>query len=495
MIGDIVRLVRLSSGGMPDVVGAYARLSSLRGRDENIEEQHHRQTLAAQARWPGCEIRYYADPDASGEREDAPRPDFDRLLADLTIGTLTQVVTSDQERLTRRPEILEHLIDLLRSRGIEGILGYRDGWTSVIAGQTAGARYKGVQAKEYVEGVKVKVNEKLDLLASLGRPGPGTCFGYRHVKRDGRTWLEQVEEEAAAIRWAADTVLAGGTLTSVVAEFTRRGLSPRRKASSWSVTTVGQLLGRSAAIAGKRTHRGEIVGDGDWDPIIDEVTWRRLQARFADRQRQRPARTYLLTGGLAVCGNCGAPLIGQTQSRKNGPRWHVYDCHVTRHKGRGCGKVAASAASLEAHVEQVLKLYLASDEFAARVAARDPAAPERARLTRALEDVDGRRKRSRQRYARRELDDEEWDDLRAELAAEKGRLHAALAGLPAPTPGVDPAELLEDWDAMVLGEKRAVLRMALLTVRVDRATRRGPVFDTGRVHVFDQDGVELTVAP
>lgn len=484
---------------MPEIVGDYARLSHLRGRDENIEEQHRLGTLAAQARWPGCEVRYYADPDASAEREDVPRPDFDRLRADIADGYITQVVASDQERLTRRPDVLERLIDTFRAAGISGFLGYRDGWTSLIAGQSAGARYKGVGAKEYVEGVKVKVNEKLDLIATLGRPGPGNCFGYRHVKRDGRTWLEVVDVEADVIRWAADALLSGWTLAAVTDEFNRRGVPCRRQAARWTASTVGQMLHRSAAIAGKRTHRGVIVGDGDWEPILDEVTWRRLQALFEARKRTRPARRYELTGGLATCGECGHPLVGMTQSRKGKSRWPVYGCHKVRQPDgtvSGCGRVHASAASLEGHVTKIMKRYLVSERFAARVAASDPAASERARLVRDLAGVDARRKTLAAKWAKGgedRLSDDEWDAARAGLAGESARLNAALAALPSPTPVVDPSAILEDYDAMVLGERREVLRMALGRVVVDRATRRGPVFDTSRVHVFDQDGVELTL--
>ncbi|HEY3142201.1 MAG TPA: recombinase family protein, partial [Acidimicrobiales bacterium] len=295
-----------------EVVGVYARLSKLRGRTEKIETQHELGSEAARGRWPECEVRLYADPDASGEREDVVRDDYERLKADLLAGALTQVATSDQERLTRRPDELERLITVFRTAGVPGFLGYRDGWTSLIDGQSAGARYKGVGAKEYVEGMRVKTNERLAVLAAAGRPGPGTSFGYRH-QRDAslRSWLVVVEAEAAAARWGAEMLLSGWKEIEVARAWDERGIEGRRGGGPWALSP-GRVMRAltSPTIAGKRVYRGEIVGDAEWDPILDEVTWRRVCALAESRKGNHPARRYLLTSGLTECAECDRAMKG-----------------------------------------------------------------------------------------------------------------------------------------------------------------------------------------
>jgi DNA invertase Pin-like site-specific DNA recombinase len=480
---------------MTEVVGVYARLSRLRGRTENIDTQHELGTTAAHSRWPGCTIRYYADPDASGEREDVVRDDYERLKADVLTRTVTQVTTSDQERLTRRPDELERLITVFRTAGVEGVLGYRDGWTSLVAGQSAGARYKGVGAKEYVEGIKVKTNEKLDWLASSGRPSGGYSFGYRHhqVIENGRkrSRLVVVADEAAAARWAAEAVLAGWSLAAVGRELDARGATGRRN-GRWTVGSVRQMLS-APTIAGKRVHRGEVIGDGEWEPILDEVTWQSLVDLFESRTRSRPARRYLLTGGLGLCA-CGAHLVGSTSTNR-GKRRNVYACHKARSvhpDGVPCGHVYVGAAPLEEHVTSVLLERLRSDEFAARVAAGDVHAADRKRLSAALGELEGRRRRLAGRWARGDgLDDDEWEEARAELVAERARINAELAALPPTTMDVDPGVVAEEWPGMTGDERRRMVRLFLSRVVVARSTRRGSVFDTSRIAVFDRDGVKL----
>src|SRR5690606_11909898 len=62
--------------------------------------------------------------------------------------------------------------------------GYRDGVTPVELGKRAYGRFKALMGAEYVEGIKVKVNEKLDALAAQGRPGGGHAFGYRRTTNE-----------------------------------------------------------------------------------------------------------------------------------------------------------------------------------------------------------------------------------------------------------------------------------------------------------------------
>lgn len=87
---------------------------------------------------------------------------------------------------------------------------------------------------------------------------------------------------------------------------------------------------------------------GALEPLVDRETWDRVQARFttraeqAKKARRNMATDYLLSG-LAVCGECGAAMIGGVDRRHeyagSGGPWRFYRC-------REHGRVAADKAEM-----------------------------------------------------------------------------------------------------------------------------------------------------
>lgn len=144
------------------------------------------------------------------------------------------------------------------------------------------------------------------------------------------------EEEAAAIRWAADEVLVGNTLAAIVREFNARGLTtPVSKAggvggSEWRTVNLRQLL-TNERLAGLRTYEGTTV-TGSWEPALDEDTWRAVLGILRDPSRlkntSRTGRTpnTLLTG-IAKCPRCGATVQGM------GPSYRCPTTHFYRKRG------------------------------------------------------------------------------------------------------------------------------------------------------------------
>lgn len=120
----------------------------------------------------------------------------------------------------------------------------------------------------------------------------------------------------------ADRFLAGESLRSITAWLKRSGIPPLRASTGtsglWHPYTVRSVLS-SARISGQRAYAPdtrtdpaggrEILGPGDWEPIITPEETAQIRAILADpaRQRATPARPTLL-GGIARCGKCGAGL-------------------------------------------------------------------------------------------------------------------------------------------------------------------------------------------
>jgi len=144
--------------------------------------------------------------------------------------------------------------------------------------------------------------------AERGRPHGRILWPYRRVYNH-RGALERVEvipERAAALRDAASSVLAGGTLTAAAEKINAAGLDPDRQ---FAGRTLRRLL-RTPTVAGLRVHRGQVIGAGDWPAILDADTHQRLERLLSQPDRRCTTDTQVrhLLPGVALCGRCGATL-------------------------------------------------------------------------------------------------------------------------------------------------------------------------------------------
>lgn len=468
----------------------YCRLSKApNGQVESVERQERWGREYAAERLPDLAIRVYCDNDVSAFSDDADRPDYDRLRREITegvagdssspAGKIEAVWCVEQTRIEANKRRWVELVAELDDAGINVIHTNRDGLVRL----DEVADIKNILAWHERKRLRERVNDTLKDLAEQGRPGPGSSFGYRHRRDEsGRSWLIVVKEEAELVRWAAERVLSGWTRTAVAREFNRRKVPTRRGGKEWNVARISTML-CSPTVAGKRVYRGEIVGDGEWDAILDEVTWRRLCAMFDDnaKAKSRKPRKYLQSGGLAVCGLCGHNLSGNRVRRSQ----DTYTC--SRSRG-GCSKISIDAGNLDAYVSAMLNGYLASERFRAMIAAGDPYRERRDALSNALAGVDNRRRTTAARYAKGDLEEDEWDVIRDGLRAERERLTAELAAVPAPVVAIDPDTVTRGWSKMTRDEQRHVLGLFFSRVVIDNPRKKGQGFDPSRVTVYDAAG-------
>src|SRR4051794_17357722 len=96
----------------------YTRISDDReGEAKGVGRQ--RADIAAKAKalgWPAVS-EWYEDNDITADPKKKPRPAFDRLLADMTAGTVKQVLCYDQDRLVRDMRQLEDVVDAVEAGG------------------------------------------------------------------------------------------------------------------------------------------------------------------------------------------------------------------------------------------------------------------------------------------------------------------------------------------------------------------------------------------
>lgn len=471
-------------------VAVYARISrDPEGRSEGVTTQERKGRRLAAEQWPDLPVTVYTDNDLSAADPTVDRPGYRQLLDAIRSGHVTALVCAEQSRLTRQPAEWEDLVVTLSRAGIDTVHTYRQGPITVAGSRLLGRILAAVDAEE-VERTRVRIAERLDALRAEGRPIGRPGYGYR-VQRgpDGRAARVIVPDLAGHARYAADAVLHGTPLGQVARQLTDRG-APTARGGEWTSTTVRSML-TAPSIAGLQAHRDTVVGRGDWEPILDEATWRRVRAVLdspvavtttsgrtyrATRTRRAPRR-YLLTGGLAVCGRCGTPLVAQRRRRRKGEAQPAYLCHPGN---GGCSGLGIVAEPFEAHVTEQLLARLETPRFAAVLAA-DTDADERHRIAAQLADLDQRRTELAQRWADGQVTSTEWDAARTALDARHADLAAQLDRLQPAALTVDPGAIRADWEAMTLAERRHVAGLVLRTVIVRPARPGTRRFDPGRV--------------
>ena len=427
------------------------------------------------------------------------RPAYERLVEAIKRGELDQIVTRHIDRLYRRPVELEALITLVETTKVlistvkagdfdlstrQGITMARLGVT--IANDASMATRERVQARMVDNAEKGKVHGMLRTYGMRGTRNP-----------DGSHTWEVVEEEAAVIREAADRVLGGEGILSIVIDLNERGI-PSLRGKQWARNTLRNML-ISARVCGWREHTpgrsqsgpgvwggGEFVAKAEWPEILPKATVVKLRRLLGDpaRQRGRNGRSYLLSGGLAVCAVCGHNLRGRPNHAARS-----YYCAPVNGNGSGCGKVSVNADGLEAYVIEQVREALRDGSLAEKVAAlAEGANADQAwsKVAALREDRDA----LAADHGAGTITRAEWMAAREPLLARLAVAEADLARRQVHDSAALLAGGLPEWDrkwtaaeeAGLLDQQRALLRAALTAVAVAPALVPGlNRFDSERV--------------
>lgn len=334
--------------------GLYVRISrDIAGQGLGVARQE--EDCRAQAKALGWEVaQVYVDNDVSATSARA-RPGYTRLLDDLRSGDIGAIVAWHPDRLYRKVTDLAELIDVCKAHNVQIATVNA---SHIDLSSPTGRMVAGILAYVAVH----EVEHKSERWARSWRQGrergaPVTnsnrLFGYA---RDGQT---VVESEAAVLREVADRLLAGETLGALLRDLDRREVR----------TTLGNVWRQQGLkgcllnprLAGLSTHQGEILGDGNWEPILDRETWESLRGLLNSRNRPRGPRKYVL-GGLLFCGKCGYRMVSSSDKGHG-----MYRC-PKRPAMPGCGGVTGRADYVEQVVEEFARVRLDDPEVRRRVA-------------------------------------------------------------------------------------------------------------------------------
>ena len=345
----------------------YARISQDRvgaglGTQRQVDDCHGLAERLSTSEVEYRVVRVFVDNDISAFGNKL-RNDYQEMLSGLEEGDATVVLAWHTDRLHRKPLELEAYIDLAERRGVSTHTvqaGHID--LSTPSGRMT-ARILGAVARQESEHKGHRVARARQQKALNGewtggiRPfGWGLPTGEVRTKADRKTgeevevpeldMLKAVPEEAEALRLWTDTILSGGSIRSLVKWCADKGITTTR-GNPVTHTDMRDMLMRPRN-AGIAVYRGEEVGPGKWDPIVDEAKFRAVVAILSDPGRilNRGAQPKWVGSLLYVCGRDGCGK-GMTVTQSGGRQYPSYRCPT----GHGGGR---RAEIVDQYVEDVL---------------------------------------------------------------------------------------------------------------------------------------------
>jgi site-specific DNA recombinase len=448
----------------------YVRISrDPKATEEGISLQKKRTTkLCADQGWSIFDV--YEDNDRTAA-DAADRPGYTRLLHDIGAGMVDVVVVTKEDRLHRDMGELSTFVKRCKAAGMLRVVSVKSGETSLTDPSAVMILEIKASVGAYeVANTRDRVKDRMQELAEQGLYSGGTRpYSY---EADGVTIRES---EAFRIREAADKVIAGSTLYSIVRDWNDEGVGTV-KGKRWSVTALKQVL-LSPRIAGLRVHQGEVIGDAVWDGIIDRRVWDHVGSILrapSSRRLPRASHAYPLRGVLR-CSECGGWLHAVfAQGVRN------YACRKDAH---GCGRVSINADKTEAVIfPVVLKLADMPDMRNALRAEVCGDAAELASLIAANERDEVKLAEALEMYDSGEMDRASYGKLHKVVTDRvQGRVQrlSALHGQSA----LDRlgGSVRNSWDGMSAEDKRLITLAILDHVEVKSARKRGGRFDPQRL--------------
>jgi site-specific DNA recombinase len=342
-------------------------------------------------------------------------------------------------------------------------------------------------ASFYTEQQSLDVQDGLERRVQNGLFPNKAPYGYRNERIDGRSLIEIDADNGRKVRRIFDLyAYHGHTLDSLIDALANEGLAYTQSCREFPRSKLYAIL-RDRAYVGEVRFRGQWY-PGTHEPLIDRLTWDRVQVLLGDKIYHSHELTYACE--LVRCGECGRPITGEqkTKATKQGERDYVY-YRCTRYNADGHPRVRVREEDLDQQVLALFERLRIKEEkvrdwflqvLRARVrenqqADRDRLADLNRQLTslrqqqdrllnlRLLDEIDestfaAKSTELRDRIAHLSLDVEACDRNRSEKAAQAEKVFELSQ------------TLKEKWLNADVADKRQLLEIVCLNFRLDGAT-------------------------
>ncbi|MBO7663152.1 MAG: recombinase family protein [Clostridia bacterium] len=337
----------------PRTAVAYARYSSAGQRDVSIEQQLA--DIRAFAKREGFTLVHeYADHARSGFKNTSARTAFQSMMSAAESGSFDTVISWKVDRFGRNREESALFKGRLRRFGVKVLYAMEP-----IPEGSAGVLLEGMleaTAEWYSRQLSENVTRGMADNAHRCLYNGTKILGYFRGP-DGRYMINP--EEAAVVRNIFSLYSSGYSAARIAKILNSQGVKTSR-GKSFAPEGLLRIL-HNERYTGVYIW-GDIRVPGGMPAIIEKSVFEEAQRMIKKTARhiEQGAVDYLLTG-KAFCGLCGAAMIGDSGTSKDGTRHYYYTCQS--HKARkGCTKKSLTKDRLESAVVSFVLDVVLSDE-------------------------------------------------------------------------------------------------------------------------------------
>ena len=491
-------------------MGIYTRLSMDRSGEQTATDRQEAdcRRLADARDWKIEKV--YSDVDLSAYHS-KKRPGYEQMLLDLEHKRIEGVLVWKLDRLVRSPAEFERFWETCDKAGAV-LASYNELFDTTTEFGLAMVRILVVFARLESANISVRIQSAQKESVKTGKPlkGGKRPYGYEADK------VTVKEDEAAIIREIVGRVLVNHeALYSIARDLNEREI-PTAGGGRWATTTIRTML-KSPRLAGLMQYRGEVLGEGQWDPIITLEERERLLAWFSKPSRRwhgTPGRKHLLSG-LAMCGVCGYKMYAGRSyyDAADGDRKTtlLYRCQDATGRVPACGKVVVTASHVDDLVSELVLGVLRHPNVGRSLAAESALRSEEggsgsgdgsgaggvSEESRLVAGID------RDRNALVELAADYYENHligRVEFLEVRERIEQRLAGAQDRLAQLTSRSVFSGthlsaddvralWDESDVGWRHQVISTLITEVRINPSPTGGAVFDPSRVEVVWRESV------
>ncbi|MCJ8013384.1 recombinase family protein [Paenibacillus sp. KQZ6P-2] len=388
-------------------VALYCRVSTDEQAREGVSLDEQQERLKAYCRAMGWSdhVQVFVDDGFSAKNLD--RPELKRLIQAVKNGSVSRIMVTKLDRMSRRLLDLLNLIDLFQDYEVSFVSISESFDTNTPSGRLT-LQVLGAVAEFERERIRERVFENMFHAANTGKWLTQSPYGYDLVDKS----LVINDKEAEIVRRVYDLYLNEGLGFYSIAKGLNEEGVPSRQRKEWSIRAIKLMLtnpaykgtlvwNRKDSSKSQRKDKdiAEWVTVEDCLPIIIEKSvWERVQNRMGQiTMAPRAKSSPHLLGGLLRCGKCGSGMsIGFSGSPSK--RYRVYRCSANKNKGT-CTSKQYRADSVEEWFKEGLVQLMEDTSGILMIMVKDAAVKsEREQLEQKVNTAKARYKRKIEAY-------------------------------------------------------------------------------------------------
>lgn len=323
-------------------VAIYCRVSTDEQAREGVSLDEQKERLLAYCKAMGWSEETLTFIDDGYSAKSLERPQLTKLIHQVKQGSISRIMVTKLDRMSRRLLDLLNMIDLFQQYDVSFVSISESFDTNTPSGRLT-LQVLGAVAEFERERIRERVFENMLHAAHSGKWLTQSPYGYDLVDKV----LTINEQEAGVVRevftWYVDEGLG---YFAIAKRLNEQGI-PSKQKKEWSIRSVKLLLSNPAykgtlvwnRVDSSKKKRKE-KDDDHWvtvdhaiPPIVSQDQWHRAERKMnavsiAPRAKSSPH----LLGGLLRCGNCGSGMsIGYAGSVNK--KYRVYRCSANKNKG------------------------------------------------------------------------------------------------------------------------------------------------------------------